>query len=184
MSALKQWTIAELDALPYDGVRYEILDGALVVNPPPGLPHQDAGGQLYMMLYQYCEAQGSGYAFVSPVGLPFDDHNYVEPDVIVSERRDGKRPRELAPSRTLLVVEVISPSSGSRDRGRKRRLYMEGGVAEYWIVDVAKGCVERWLPASAEPEVLSESIEWRVASEAQPFRLDLRTFFERMRDDA
>ena len=184
MPAIQLWTIADLDTLPYDGVRYEILDGELIVNPPPGLPHQDAGGQLYMMLYQYYEAQGAGYAFVSPVGLPFDQRNYVEPDVIVSERREGKRPRELAPARTLLVVEVISPSSGSRDRGRKRRLYMEGGVAEYWIVDVAKGCIERWFPSSAAPEVLTESIEWRVKPDAEPFQLDLIAFFERMRDDA
>lgn len=184
MPAVKVWTIADLDTLPYDGVRYEILDGELIVNPPAGLPHQDAGGVLYIALYNYCEREGAGFVFISPVGLPFDQHNYVEPDVIVAERQDGRRPKALEPTRSLLVVEVISPRSGPRDRGRKRRLYMEGGVAEYWIVDVPKKRLERWLPGRAQAEIVTDAIEWRVTPTSEPFRLDLVRYFAKVGDEA
>jgi len=35
-----EWTIDDLDALPDDGLRYELVDGVLLVSPSPLLPHQ------------------------------------------------------------------------------------------------------------------------------------------------
>ena len=38
------WTVDDLDELPDDGNRYEIIDGELFVTPAPAWPHQRAAG--------------------------------------------------------------------------------------------------------------------------------------------
>lgn len=43
-----------------------------------------------------------------------------------------------------LVVEILSPSTGDRDRGVKLRLYRRQGVSEYWLVDPEAQAVEVW----------------------------------------
>ena len=38
-----------------------------------------------------------------------------------------------------LVVEILSPGTRRRDKGRKRAVYDREGVGEYWIVDPEAG---------------------------------------------
>ncbi|MFN8572030.1 MAG: hypothetical protein U0132_08240 [Gemmatimonadaceae bacterium] len=47
------WTRDEVLALPEDGRRYELVDGALLVSPSPGYAHQRAVGWLFAHLYAY-----------------------------------------------------------------------------------------------------------------------------------
>ncbi|HLV10761.1 MAG TPA: Uma2 family endonuclease, partial [Halanaerobiales bacterium] len=44
-----------------------------------------------------------------------------------------------------LIVEIISPSSGGRDRKDKRDLYEKHGVKEYWLVEYIEWTVEVYL---------------------------------------
>ena len=37
-----EWTVDDLDQLPDDGLRYELLDGMLLVSPAPTRRHQRA----------------------------------------------------------------------------------------------------------------------------------------------
>ena len=41
-----------------------------------------------------------------------------------------------------LAVEIMSPSTASRDRGIKRERYERAGMPEYWVVDATKNQVE------------------------------------------
>ncbi len=41
-----EWTVRDLDLLPEDGLRYELLDGTLLVSPAPTRRHQRAAFQL------------------------------------------------------------------------------------------------------------------------------------------
>ncbi len=124
-------TRADLDALPDDGLRHELIDGAFVMTPAPGLPHQTISGALYRTLWS--ASMGTG---LKVIYAPFDvvlGPNVVEPDIIVAPQTAFTE-RDL-PSAPLLAVEFASASTRWLDEGRKRSMYEEFGVASYWLVD-------------------------------------------------
>jgi Uma2 family endonuclease len=126
------FTIADLDDLPADGRRYELLDGVLLVSPPPRWEHQWGVTELHRVLHSCCPADL--HAFPVPLEVSQGDDTYFEPDVIVvrdSDLVDGVRFRALP----VLVAEMLSPSSRSIDQVLKRHAYARIGVPHYWIVD-------------------------------------------------
>jgi Uma2 family endonuclease len=120
---------------PDDGKRYEVIDGELYVTPPPTWTHQYGSGTLYGYLWRHIFPRRLGKIVTAPVGVVLDDENGLQPDLVyVSRERLGiisERGVEGAPD---LVVEVLSPSTQSRDRGIKMRRYAAAGVPHYWIL--------------------------------------------------
>lgn len=45
-----RWTVGDLDGLPDDGHRYEIIDGMLLVNAAPVPDHQEVSLRLWRLL--------------------------------------------------------------------------------------------------------------------------------------
>ncbi|HEY4215633.1 MAG TPA: Uma2 family endonuclease [Gemmatimonadaceae bacterium] len=174
------WTVDMLDALPDDGQRYEIIDGELFVTPAPIDLHQYVVGELLVRLHAYFRRSGVGHPVTSPSDVRREDRrrNRVQPDVFVVRVRDGKRPAypfDLAD--LLLVVEVESESNSRYDFQTKRRLYLEAGIPEYWIISPAARTVARWTRADDPGEILTERLEWQPAGMTTPFVVDLPEFF-------
>ena len=127
-------TREDLDALPDDGLRHELIDGAFVMTTPPGLPHQSMVGAVHIALVHASKETGLK-VLLAPFAVALGP-NVVEPDLLVAPR-EAFTQRDL-PSAPLLAVEVRSPSTGWLDEGRKRTLYEEYGVGSYWLVDPVK----------------------------------------------
>jgi len=133
------WTSQDLELLPEDGKRYEIVDGELYVSKQPHWEHQFVSGQIFALLQAWSAQTRMGMANLAP-GLIFGDDEDVVPDVVwISAQRlmtalqaDGK-----LHSTPELVVEILSPGSANerRDREVKRKLYSRRGAEEYWIVN-------------------------------------------------
>ena len=131
-------TVADLDATPDDGNRYELIGGELFVSRAPSIPHQRIVHNLQMALGAYLLDNPVGILIPAP-GVIFSDMSGVIPDLVfVSEARQP----EIAVGERLtgapdLVIEVLSPGPENmrRDRVVKRHLYGKYGVQEYWIVD-------------------------------------------------
>jgi Uma2 family endonuclease len=126
------WTVADLYDLPDDGMRYELVDGALVVSPPPVLRHEHAVAQLIVVLNGALEQP---WVVVAGGGLRFDERNYRQPDVQVV-RRAALGQELAAPGDVLLAVEVMSPSSVSTDRVTKPAQYSAAGIPYFWRVEL------------------------------------------------
>lgn len=134
-----RWTSADLDVLPENGNRYEIIEGELFMSRQPHYHHQKTCGNIYRLLDNWSLETGIGDANFAP-GIIFADDDDVAPDVtwISFERRqtaladDGKL--HDAPE---LVIEVVSPGwqNAKRDRETKLKLYSRRGVSEYWVID-------------------------------------------------
>lgn len=124
--------LEDLYATPDDGNRYEILDGALVMTPPPGTRHQHVSGRLFILLDHAARPLGLE-VLTAPVAWRIGPGHVPEPDLVVAHP-DSITPRavEGAP---ILVIEILSPAGRNRDRYEKRRIYAAGGAAWYWMVD-------------------------------------------------
>jgi Uma2 family endonuclease len=84
--------------------------------------------------------------------------------------------------RLLLAVEVLSPSTARADRVRKRALYRDEGVPEYWMVDLDARTFERTKPADDRPEVLAERVVWMPEDVREPLVIELVAYFAAVLD--
>ena len=176
---ITEWTADLVRALPDDGKRYEVLDGELFVTPAPANPHQRAVAELHLILGPYTRKNHVGETWLAPTDLEFSPWRLLEPDLFVVELVDGKRTMDAAvmPRKLLLTIEIHSPSTQRADRVRKRAIYMDEGVPEYWIVDLDGRLVERWRQGDERPEIVTESLAWQPLSGAPALNVDLPQFF-------
>ena len=119
-----------------DDERYELLDGELLMAPAPIESHQIAVMELGTLLHMFVKARGLGQVFSAPYDVVLSETDVVQPDLLFvsNERAHIRTPANIrgAPD---LVVEILSPSTASRDWRDKLDLYAEYGVKEYWLVD-------------------------------------------------
>lgn len=124
------FTVDELDLMPDDGRRYELLDGVLIVSPRPRVLHQEVATELTVQLRAVCPAE---LRIIPEPAVMLSRLTEFDPDIVVI-RQEQVRDVKLAEP-PLLVVEVRSPSTALIDLNRKKMAYQEFGVASYWIVD-------------------------------------------------
>jgi Uma2 family endonuclease len=177
----RRWTVADLAGLPDDGNRYEVIDGDLLVTPASGWNHQRAVGELYKLLDAYLSVQRVGEAIMAPADVVFSPSRGVQPDLFVIPLVPGARPNAFADvKRLLLAIEVLSPSTSRTDRVRKRALYREESVEEYWVVDLDARVIERSTPADARVDVLADRLEWNPTGADAPLIVGLSDYFARV----
>jgi Uma2 family endonuclease len=127
------WTAEDLYALPEDGMRHELLDGTLLVSPPPSVPHQLAARRLVAALAQ---AAGPQLEALEAVGVAVPAGLLV-PDVVVARAAAVHTAgRELHARDVVAVAEIVSPSSRTSDRRWKPEAYAEAGIATYLRVEL------------------------------------------------
>lgn len=124
----------DLERTPDDGLRYEVLDGALYVTPSPRPRHQRVSKRLQRQLEAYFESRELGEVFNAPVDVILDVHDIVVPDLVLVTAAAQVTDRAIEGSPALLV-EIVSPSTSRRDRTLKRDRYAAKNVRHYWIVD-------------------------------------------------
>ncbi|MFC5380786.1 Uma2 family endonuclease [Aquipuribacter nitratireducens] len=125
------WTVDDLDRLPDDGLQYELADGVLLVTPAPVPGHQRLVGDLFVLLRQ-AEVPGTE-VFVAPLDYRPSRVRSLQPDLLVVRSEDVGPANVQRP--LLLAVEVLLPSTRSKDLLLKRGLYEDSGVASYWVLD-------------------------------------------------
>lgn len=135
------WTVADLELLPEDGLRYELVDGTLLVSAAPNKQHQRVIGNLYLLLRAACPPELE--VFVSPTDYQPTSTRSLQPDLLVVGRDDPGAKAVTTP--LALAVEVLSPSSRSVDLVLKRELYQQAGVRCYWVIDPDELSLRAWV---------------------------------------
>jgi Uma2 family endonuclease len=127
------WTLEDLDPYEDELHRYEIVDGALVVNPPPTNFHQGVGRMIFRALDRQAPPRWEA-AYETTVRLPSSAR---VPDVALLRVGTPALRGALGyePSAFGLVVEVVSPSTKSTDRILKPAEYAAAGIPWFWRVE-------------------------------------------------
>ena len=176
------WTYDEYARLPDDGNRYEVIDGEVLVTPAPSTTHQHILATLIIALRGYVERERLGVV-LPDVDLLFVEGQFLRPDLLFvpNAARDGITSRgvEKAPG---LVVEILSPSSGSIDRVKKPRRYRDFGVPEYSVVDPEEQVVWVWRFAAgaSDAERVEGRVTWRPEGAATELVLTTEELFRPM----
>jgi Uma2 family endonuclease len=126
----RSFTVAELDRMPDDGHRYELMDGVLIVSRRPTTVHQAVAGRLYGALSAMCPED---LLVVPEPAVQLDAQTEFDPDLVVVPLDEVGDAKFTAPP--LLVVEIRSPSTALFDLNRKKAEYEKFGIPSYWIVD-------------------------------------------------
>jgi Uma2 family endonuclease len=158
------FTVDDLETMPDDGRRYELIGGAIVMTPAPEPIHQRTGQGLFRLIDDACPPGHE--VFLSPIDLDLPGGQRVEPDIIVVPASSVGEKRLSGPA--LLVVEIVSPGSTVNDRVTKRDVYAHAGVPAYWIVDPRQGHLLALRLADGAYETYADSLgpvtlDWPVA---------------------
>ncbi len=156
--------------------RVELIWGKIrKMTPAPSTKHQKVIGEFHISI-RNAIGNNPCQVFLAPfdVRLPVDVtdekkvENVIQPDlcVVCDDNKIDEKGCNGAPD---LIIEVLSPSSSTRDLKDKRQLYQRAGVPEYWVVDPFDGIVHVFVmmkngeyvnryPITAEDMLKSETI--------------------------
>ncbi|OQA20187.1 MAG: hypothetical protein BWY64_00351 [bacterium ADurb.Bin363] len=126
-----------------DDERWEIIDGVPYnMSPAPVPNHQRISMEFSRQIANYlidktCEVFATPIDVRFPKGKKKNDKeifDVVQPDIIIVCNQDKIDDKGClgAPD---IAMEILSPSTASRDVIKKRRLYEKNKVKQYWIVD-------------------------------------------------
>jgi Uma2 family endonuclease len=125
------FTVTDLHALPDDGLRYELIDGSIIVSPSATGGHNIVARWLAHIIE---EARPTPHWIVSTdQSATVDERNELRPDLVVYRTRNVSR-SPFPITEASMVGEVVSPNSALRDTETKRGVYARVGVPAYWII--------------------------------------------------
>jgi Uma2 family endonuclease len=133
-------TVADLETMPDDGHRYELIEGALIVTPAPSVRHQIVSMNLAMLLRDACPPDLR--VLTAPLDVVLSESTGVQPDLLVARREDFTEKN--LPTAPLLAVEVLSPSTQLVDLNLKKAAYEQAGVGSYWTIDPSVPRLVAW----------------------------------------
>lgn len=131
MPTAGDWTVDDLDRMPEDDLRYELIGGLLCVSPVPTRLHQRAVLQLTVGLRNLCP--DGMQVLLGPLDYRPDPANNACPDALVVRNEEVAEKNITRPPQ--LAVEVLGDAGRIKDSELKRELYERTGVASFWVVD-------------------------------------------------
>ena len=158
-----KYTVKEVSQM---GTHAELIDGKLVITDMTTVTHQRAVREIRRALEQYLDSNnGNCEVFTESVALYCNElcdnaDNFFLPDVMAVCDKSGIKDDgvHIAP---IFIAEVTSASSRKQDYIEKMAVYAKIGVQEYWVVDVQRKSVVRYL---ADNEFIPEMISYPLSS--------------------
>jgi Uma2 family endonuclease len=176
LATIGRWRAEDLDTLPDDGNKYEVVAGQLYVTPNGSIPHASVIHEFFHVLDAYVRTHGLGRTWLNIADLKFSPADRVMPDLAVIPRPEAGRETWDERDRPFLVMECLSRTTAWRDRAVKRTLYRGQGIPEYWIVDRWERTVTVVRPGQ-EDRVEKETLVWSPVGAAESLSIDLPALF-------
>ena len=153
------FTVDLLFELPDSELRFEVLEGQLVVSPAPTPRHNLAGDRIGRILASLLPP---GVEAITNVAVRMPDDDGPIPDLVVTTADPEETPPAIPAELVHTVVEVVSPKHAANDRSMKSRMYAAAGIPCYWRVEL-KPWREHLGPVPAiVVRLLGEDGEWHT----------------------
>lgn len=156
---VRLWTAEEFARLPDDGMRHELVRGALRTMPLAGAPHGLVVTRFTILLGRHIEEHDLGVLFSPDTGI----HLFRDPDTVrapdicfLSKARippDGIR-RGFLRTAPDLAVEVLSPDDTVFEIEAKIEDYFAAGSRLVWVINPKTRTATVYRPG-AKPYVLA-----------------------------
>ncbi len=163
-----------------DDIKAEFINGQVVVHSPSKKEHTDAIGFLFQILTPFVRLAKLGYVGSGKVMTSLTRNDY-EPDVIFfgKEKAEKFKKGQWQYPVPNFVVEVMSDSTASRDRGIKFDDYESHGIQEYWIIDPDEETIEQYLLQDGKFKLHLKAGQGPIGSRAiKGFTIDIRAVFD------
>jgi len=136
--------------------RVELIEGTMFAVPPIGARHAAISRRINSLF-----SRSVGDLAEVDIGGPvkLGEYSQPQPDVMLLQRRDYNT--KIPQAGDVILLIEISASTMASDRNTKLALYARYGIAEYWIIDLAQECIERYTNP-----VSNAYVEKRIASGA------------------
>lgn len=177
LSHFGPWTEEEFLALDRTINRIELVDGGLWVSPGPGMHHQGISYHLHAALRP--AARACGLLTFEGINVRLEPDTIYVPDLTVIDA-SAELDAYVEASDTVLIAEILSPSSRKMDRVTKRHAYAAAKIGWYLLVEpdllAYDGVSLRLLRLDGDEYVESSAArrgETLVADE--PFPIELST---------
>lgn len=119
-----------------DDKKAELIDGVMIVSPPPLDAHERLQIFLLRLLAEFVELFNLGEVRGSRTAVILEEDQVFEPDIlfVAKNRTDIVQERGIF-GPPHLVIEILSASTAPYDRGPKFYIYERAGVQELWLID-------------------------------------------------
>lgn len=168
MSTTSLMTFAEFEGLPDIEGKRELIEGEVIVMPPPELAHSRIAKQIFL-LFLACVHRSrvwpdhTGYRIAG---------GWIEPDVSVSWRDQGRDDKYFLGS-PMIAVQVLSPGE---EIDHKLTLYFAEGALEVWVIDPKRKTMTVY--SRQNNQVIRRVVEREYHSEAAQSAFSLAEIFE------
>ena len=142
MATIGIYTVADLEQARVrdDGLRWELLDGELVMTPSPRPVHQDIVFRLGVRIDQVVPV--GAHLYLAPLDVRLDERNVLQTDLLLVAEETIEE--DVISGAPILAIEILSPSTRRRDLVTKRDILERAGCAHYWVIDPADASVRIW----------------------------------------
>ncbi|MEJ6949502.1 Uma2 family endonuclease [Natronospora cellulosivora (SeqCode)] len=139
--------------------RFELIDGEIYLLASPSFNHQVVVNEISGIFYNFFKDKNC-HSLSAPLDIRLfgfatkfeEDPNVVQPDIVVVCDEDNIDEKGRYIGIPTLIVEVLSPSTQSKDMTAKLQLYKKSGISEYWIVDIEKKRILQYIFSEKEIE--------------------------------
>ena len=129
-------TMVDVYRLLPEGTPIQVIDNEFYMSPAPNLSHFNIVDSIVDELKKIVSKEAVGKVFFAPVDVFLGEKNAVQPDIFfISNQRTDIIHEEGVYGAPNIIIEVLSPGNKNADLIKKKSVYEEFGVNEYFIVN-------------------------------------------------
>ena len=151
-------------------IKAEFINGEVILHSPVKKRHFSVTDLLSRLLSIYGSIKKLGRVATEKAMIALTRNDY-EPDLVFfsKEKYDAFSEDQMLFPAPDFVVEILSKSTASIDKGIKKQDYAAHGVQEYWIIDPIRQRIEQYILFSPTDKTYSPPKTFGIADDIESY---------------